>query len=166
MQTRTLWEALVAGEPGIILGVSLLGLVLTGAGWLLARSCASVRADEPDPDHLTVQQLKDQQAGTQDEWLEQRVADYRLKFRKQNEKTAKQHTDEEDARLVAAIAEIDWPTRDDELAAEETTTFTAITGIEPANPATIPAPRRPSRQRPYTGLKPRPRPVSKVEAPV
>jgi hypothetical protein len=171
MQPRTLWEALVAGEPGIILGVSLLGVVLTGASLLMfrsfRRSFASVRADASDPDQITVQQLKDQHALTQHEWLERRVSAYRREFHAQAEQKASPRAAQEDARHVAPVDEIGWPTLDDENAAEETPTFAAIPAMEPepATPVEIPAPRRAPYRRRYIVLQPRPHPSPRAKVP-
>ncbi|MEV7042828.1 hypothetical protein [Amycolatopsis sp. NPDC051061] len=119
MRFRTLWTALADGEPGIVLGTSLLVAALIGSGLLIVHQTRSPSNAAVDPDHPTVWQLMRQQPRTHDEWLRQRIDAYRAELHSKTKggalyRTAEQVTDDQ---LIALVNADDWPTAADHAAA-------------------------------------------------
>ncbi|SEP54081.1 hypothetical protein [Amycolatopsis saalfeldensis] len=169
---RSFGDSLAAWEPGIVAGLAVAALVVISAGWLLRRQFKARRsalvATAAGSLYLTVAQLQARQARDHLEWQLEREAAFRQEFCARAEESAMRRADEEDARLVASVSAEDWPTVEDENANAVTTGFAVIadTAPEPESISVwgIPEQRRPSRNRPYRGLRPRPRPVSSAKS--
>lgn len=119
MRFRTLWTALADGEPGVVLGVSLLVAVLVGAGLLIGYQTRPPRNVAVDPDHPTVWQLMRQQPRTHDEWLRQRVEAYRAECRSKAMRGPLHLIGERtvEDQLSGLVNTDDWPTAADHAAA-------------------------------------------------
>lgn len=121
MTTRTLWAALLAGEPGVIFGVSVLAFVVIVTVVLVFCDLAPRSAEVSDACRPTVWQLQRQSPRNREEWLRQRVAAYQDAVRPRAAEAARQDAAEltdRDAKLVALVTEDDWPTLEDLNAAE------------------------------------------------
>jgi len=126
MKTRTLWAALLAGEPGIVFGVSLLGFVVVLVVVLVFCQVTPRRAEVSDAAHPTVWQLQRKNPRSKEEWLRQRVEAYRNEIRaraaemRPAEVTRQDAAElrDRDAKPVALVTEDDWPTQEDLCAAE------------------------------------------------
>jgi hypothetical protein len=169
---RSFGDSLAAWEPGIIAGLAVAALVVISAGWLLRRQFKARRpalmATALGSARLTVGQLQARQVRDQLEWQLQREAAFRLEFCAEAEESARLRAAEEDARLLASVSADDWPSFEDENANAVTTIFAGIAdagpGPEPVSAWVIPEQQRQSGNRPYRGLRPRPRPVSSTKS--
>lgn len=122
MKTRTLWAALLAGEPGVIFGVSVLAFVVIVTVVLVFCDVAPGRAEVSDASRPTVWQLQRRNPRNREEWLQQRVEAYRDAVRARAVEAAWQEAAEltdRDAKLVALVTDHDWPTLEDLHAAED-----------------------------------------------
>ena len=81
MRTRTLWAALLAGEPGVIFGVSVLAFVVIVIVVLVFSEVAPRQVEVCDAGRPTVWQLLRQSPQDKEEWLQQRVEAYRNEIR-------------------------------------------------------------------------------------
>ena len=121
MKTRTLWAALLAGEPGVIFGVSVLAFVVIVIVVLVFCEVAPRRVEVCDAGRPTVWQLLRQSPRDKEEWLQRRVEAYRNEIRARAAEAARQEAAEatdRDAKLVALVTEDDWPSLEDLHAAE------------------------------------------------
>ncbi|WP_155547689.1 hypothetical protein [Amycolatopsis camponoti] len=143
MRFRTLWTALADGEPGIILGTSLLVAALIGVGLLIGRQVVSSRNVTADPDHPTVWQLMRQQPRNHDEWLRQRVEAYRAECHSKTDGCTPDRTAEQaiDDQFIALVNADDWPTVADHAAAVAQSGEMAP---HPRHPIAIPGTCRPA----------------------
>ncbi|OXM59537.1 hypothetical protein [Amycolatopsis vastitatis] len=122
MKTRTLWAALLGGEPGVIFGLSVLAFVVIVAAVLVFCDVAPRRAEVSEAGRPTVWQLQRQNPRNREEWLRQRVEAYRDAVRAWAAEAAREEAAEltdRDAKLVALVTDDDWPTLEDLHAAKD-----------------------------------------------
>ncbi|SEB45923.1 hypothetical protein SAMN04489727_1921 [Amycolatopsis tolypomycina] len=163
MKTRTLWAALLAGEPGVIFGVSVLAFVVIVTVVLVFCDLAPRRAEVSDG-RPTVWQLQQQNPRNREEWLRQRVEAYRDAVRPRAAEAVRQEAAEltdRDAQLVALVTEDDWPTLEDLNAAEHASADVGAGASSVAAQACEPRPIAPqvssrSRLRGLAQREPRP----------
>jgi hypothetical protein len=169
---RSFGDSLAAWEPGIVAGLAVAALVVIAAGWLLRRQFKARRSalvtTAVGSVYLTVGQLQARQARDQLEWQLQREAAFQQEFCARAEESARLRAADEDARLAASASAEDWPTAEDENANAVTTGFAVIADTapepEPISAWVIPEQRCPPPNRPYRGMRPRPRPVSSAKS--
>jgi hypothetical protein len=141
MKTRTLWAALLAGEPGVIFGVSVLAFVVIVIVVLVFCEVAPRQVEVCDAGRPTVWQLLRQSPQDKKEWLKQRVEAYRNELRARAAEAARQEAAEvtdRDAKLVALVTEDDWPSLEDLEAAEAAADARAASGSSGATQACAP----------------------------
>ncbi|MDX3192896.1 hypothetical protein PV458_31200 [Streptomyces sp. MN03-5084-2B] len=129
MKARTLWAALLAGEPGVIFGVSVLVFVVVMAVVLVFCDVAPRRIEVPEGDRPTVWQLQRQSPRNREEWLRRRIEAYRGAVRAQAAEVAQENAEltDRDAKLVALVTDDDWPTLKDLHEAEDASVDVSVT---------------------------------------
>ncbi|MCR6488258.1 hypothetical protein M8542_36055 [Amycolatopsis sp. OK19-0408] len=121
MKARTVWAALLAGEPGVIFGVSVLVFVVVVAVVLVFCDVAPRRVEVPEGDRPTVWQLQRQSPRNREEWLRRRIEAYRGAIRARAAEVAQESAAmaDREAKLVALVTDDDWPTLEDLHEAED-----------------------------------------------